>query len=169
MMGCGQCGGNCAGCGPNCPCKSAPGLGNYERTEAAILAYAQNKIAQGRPFYFSPSLNSDVFALNGMGFLPALAAAVVKIAPTVASVAGTAASIKSMKSGGKIDPNSLADAILPEVKAKLAAQGVNLPADAAKSITVAGVLDAFGPQYRPFVIGGLGLVGAVLLMRILRR
>lgn len=144
-------------------------MGGYERTEAALLDYVQSKIARGERFHITDTLNSDVFGMSGMGFLPALAAVVTKLAPTVASVAATAASVKSMKSGGKIDANALAEAIAPEVKARLAAQGVNLPPDAAKQITLAGVLDAFGPSYRPFVIGGLALAGVLLLSRIIRK
>ena len=139
-------------------------MGGAVHTEAALMRYAQRKIASHQPFHFTDELSYQNLAGSGMGFLPALAAVVAKVAPTIASVASTAAAVKGMR-GSKADPNAIAEAILPEVRARLAAEGVNLPADAAKPITLAGVLDAFGEQYRPFVIGGVALLAAMLLMR----
>lgn len=160
MLGCGQ-GGTC--------CGSCAGMGGYSATERALLEYAQNKLATGQPFYISPLLNSDALRGDGMGFLPALIAAVAAAAPTIANVVGTVAAVKGMKGAKQgADPNAVAAAILPSVKAQLQAQGVNLPDDAAGKITLAGVLDAFGESNRPLVIAGLAGLGVMVLLKLMK-
>lgn len=148
-------------------------VGPYANTERALLAYVQEKLRTGQPFWISADVNSDVLngGMAGFGFLPALIAAVTAIAPTVANVVGTVAAVKGMSSGGgkSASADQVAAAILPSVKAKLAADGVTLPADAAQSIVGASLLDSFGAQNRPLVIGGLGLLGLLLLMKVMKK
>lgn len=149
-------------------CAASSGMGGaYPRTEAVLLDYARRKIAAREPFWISSTLNSDVFGMAGMGFLTALVSAVASVAPQVAQAAAT---VGALKGGGSkaADPDAIAAAILPQVRQKLAAQNVALPPDVAASATRAGILDAFGEQNRPLVIGGAALLGVLLLLRVLR-
>lgn len=170
-------------CGPgNSCCGNCAGLGAYEldlseqypRTFAVLKKYVETKIANREPFYISPELNSDIIQFDGMGFIGAIISAVSSVAGVVAKVAPTVATVAGMTGGGgskSAGPSAddIASVVSPLVQQKLAAQGVNLPADVAKQATAASLLDTFGAQNRPMVIAGLGLLGVLLLTRLMRR
>lgn len=106
-------------------------------------------------------------AIHGGNF--GFISAVIAGATAVASVAGAVKSVKgSKKPKAQVDPAQLADAILPEVQAKLAANGVNVSTAQAREISMAAVLDVFGTNNRPFVLAGLGVVGLLLLKRFMK-
>lgn len=172
MLSCGP-GGNCCG-----HCRGGFGaapvnLANHAPATTRVLYdYVIGKLQTGEPFFISEEINSDVMRMDGMGFLPAIFAAVSAIAPTitsVASVAGTVAAVKGAKKGKQLTAEEIAAAVTPAVKAQLAADGVNLPNDVAQKTVAASILDSFGEQNRPWVIAGLAGVGLLLLLKLTGR
>ena len=181
-IGCGpggSCCGKCAGLG------EAPfGVAQAE-VERILTVYVMRKAAAGEPFYISRDVNSDVMARdNGLGFFPAIfaaiasvAAKVIAVAPTVAKVAGDAAAVSSevnnlYASSGAAANNAstptaaqVAAAIAPQVAAQLKAQGITLPADIQTQVVSASLLDTFGVSNRPYVIAGLAGLALLLLLR----
>jgi hypothetical protein len=152
------------------------------RTTQVLYDYAVSKLQKGEPFYITSDFNSEVLASDGMGFFAAIfsaaAAAATKIAaiaPKVAQVAGTVQAVKAATGGGGGGGSSgptaddIAAAVTPAVKAQLQAQGVNLPADVAQQTVAASILDAFGPQNRPWVIAGIAGISLLLLLRLTGR
>jgi len=181
MIGCGPgqtCCGNCRsgfGEAPADVSNIAP------RTTQVLYDYAISRLQTGQPFYISDDFNSDVLAQNNMGFFAAVfaaaaavAAKVAVIAPKVAAVVSTAKAISNSSGGSKssaasVSAQDIADAVTPQVKAALAAQGVTLPNDVANKAVSASLLDSFGAQNRPYVIAGLAGLGLLLVFKLAGR
>lgn len=94
-----------------------------------------------------------------------------QLAPQIASIAASVATIKGAKGPkSQASADQLAASILPDVQARLAAQGISLPGgQPGQNIVAAGLLDAFGAANRPFVIGGAVLLGVLVLVKVMKR
>lgn len=169
MLGCGP-GGSC--CGQCAGMAGALDLSQeYPRTFNVIKRYVDSKVANGEDFFLTDQVNSATVTPDQLGFLTAIIGAISAIAGSVGTVAGAAASIKALKAGkgSSSDVDSVAAQITPLVQQKLAAQGISLPGEIAQQATAAGILDTFGTENKPIVIAGLGLIGVVVLSKLLRR
>lgn len=173
-------------CGPGCECGGRCGrFGGYAspRLEQVLESYIRRKLSAGEPFYITRELNSERLrarGLGGFGFFAEIAAALASAAGSISSVVGPAAEVASVvhsvtgggggsSSGSSVTPDQIATAVLPQVEAKLKADGVSLPSDLAHQAVTASILDAFGPQYRPLVIAGAVILGFAVLLKLMRR
>lgn len=165
MLGCG--GSTCCG-----SCKSGMGglqpasaVASWPRTTQVLIDYAERMLARGQPFYISPAFNSDALAPQQMGFVAAIAAA----ATAVASVIGVASSVKTNKAirsaASDAEKAQIAADIAPSVAAALKAQGIILPESIATQSVEASIFDAFGAGNRYLVMGGLGALVLLLILK----
>lgn len=177
---------------PNSRVTRPPGLAFALRNAApqaqsrladVLEAYVRRKLAAGQAFYITDELNSDALrsrGLGGLGFFAEIGSAIASAVGSISSVVGPAAQVAAAvhtiegagggggSSSSSVTPDQIAQAILPQVQAKLAAQGVTLPSDVAHQAVSASILDAFGPQYRPLVTAGLLGLGLAVLIKLIR-
>lgn len=138
-------------------------------TEAVLQDIVLENLRKNKPFYISDKVNSDV-----MKFPSGFGAGPLDFLGPIGEIAGTikaavSAANTTIPNTATPDADTIAAAILPQVTAKLQAQGIALPPGTQSKIVTASVIDAFGTSNQTIVVGGIALLGIAVLIHLIRK